>query len=183
MFLGVVICLTNSGIFFLKPSGLSESSTLTFVAGMASKWAPGRGTEHPTCLGLHHTALLGPLPEKHNEQSWPGSLGEAPGFSPREGQAPITRETRAAFTERPKEREAQKKAFFPNMENAGALSNFCKSRAEGLTQSEPFPVHFFLSNVPSPSVCWPGPSGKSLGLRGRGGQVSSGLPPSERSVL
>lgn len=63
--------LTNDETVFLKPSVLSEPSSLTFVAGTVSKQAPGRGIEYPTCLGLHHTALLGPLPEEHNEQSWP----------------------------------------------------------------------------------------------------------------
>lgn len=63
--------LTKDGTVFLKPSVLSEPSSLTFVAGTVSKQAPGRGIEYPTCLGLHHTALLGPLPEEHNEQSWP----------------------------------------------------------------------------------------------------------------
>lgn len=63
--------LTKNGTVFLKPSVLSEPSSLTFVAGTVSKQAPGRGIEYPTCLGLHHTALLGPLPEEHNEQSWP----------------------------------------------------------------------------------------------------------------
>lgn len=58
------------------------------------------------------------------------------------------------------------------------LSNFCKSRAEGLTQSlSPFLSTFFLSSVPSPKVCASQDLlGESLGLRGRGGQVSSGLP-------
>lgn len=82
MLLGVATGLTNGGTFFLRPSVLSERNTLTFVAGTVSKQAPGRGIECPTCLGLHHTALPGPLPEEHNEQSWPQGLGEAPGFSP-----------------------------------------------------------------------------------------------------
>lgn len=42
---------------------------------------------------------------------------------PQRGRAPITRETLAAFMERPKERKRRReKAFFPNMENSMTLS-------------------------------------------------------------
>lgn len=101
---------------------------------------------------------------------------------PQRGQAPITRETLAAFTERPKEREAEKKAFFPNMENAVTLSDFCKSRAEGLTQSEPFPAYCFVKcafpECLSARTFWEEPG---IQREGRAGPFRP--PPTERSVL
>lgn len=68
------------------------------------------------------------------------------------------------------------------MENAVTLSDFCKSRAEGLRQSEPFPVHFFVKcsfpKCVSARTFWEKPGNQR---EGRAGLFRP--PPSERSVL
>lgn len=81
LFLAGVTCLTHTrGLLsqIFRPLGAQR----TGLCDTVSKQAPGRAIECPTCLGLHPTTLLGPLPGDHNEQSWPPGLGEAPGFSP-----------------------------------------------------------------------------------------------------
>jgi hypothetical protein len=63
----------------------------------------------PAWARAHRTS--GAQPGEHSEQSQPCGLGEAPGFSPKKA-IPITRETRRAFLEKPKEEGERKKHFF-----------------------------------------------------------------------
>ena len=98
----------------------------------------------------------------------------------------ITRETQAAFLERPKEEKKEEKRIFSKQGQLNAfLSDFCKSRTKALTQSEPpgagasSPALSALS-LPSRSV-----REAVLGTAWKGGQGRSLFrpTPSERSLF
>ena len=100
----------------------------------------------------------------------------------------ITRETQAAFLERPKEEKKEEKRIFSKHGQLSAfLSDFCKSRTKALTQSEPPGAGASSPTSSALSLCLPAVRVREavLGTAWKGGQGRSLFrpAPSERSLF